>query len=806
MGRVGSKGVRGEGRHFSNMPTVRKSDGTYHLFDERKLRARVQRLVAPHHGTHVDADLLVSRVGRGLEDGISTADLDDLLAKAADALVVEHPYYGEIAGRVMLTRRRKVAVRLFSTVTAQNAASLDEAYVTFVSENKDFLDAMVEATGLDTDHASIEIYPHLNADSMRTLEKSYYQRGECFETMQARVATAIFMGAGDSLGQIRRCYEMLIGGYYTHATPTLFNAGTRIGQLASCFLLPVREDSIAGMCDTYKQTALMSKSAGGIGLDWGCVRATGTPISGGGLATGVVGALGPFDALARYCDQTRRRKGAIAAYLPDWHADTPALIRVKHPHAPPGMGLEQVFPAVWMHELFWKRVKAGGQWSFMCPRTCPGLSEVYGHEFEELYALYEAQRKFVRQVPAREFLKDLLRTQLESGVPYVLNADLINRCNNQRPRVVTCSNLCAEITEPSTSDEPAMCNLASVNLTRFVREGAFDFEAFGQVVAFVVEALDRVISVTRTFDPCMSARNNEMRPMGIGVQGWADVLHRLRLPWGSDEARRLNANIFSCLYWRAIEASAHLAARLGTYRGRLESDVSRGVFHPDHFEVPPQLTPSVPSPHEVAAIRRLVASVGTRNSLLVALMPTSSTSVILNASPSFEPYYSNMFGRDTGVGSFQVMRAQFVNDLISVDRWTPETRARIVAGGGSLRLVPDLPDWMYKVYKTAHEVGGSMVRRLAAERAPYVDQSQSLNVWTSTVEEGVRQFMAHFPHLKTWAYYTHNLQQVRETAVARETPSASASAASTASTSPPPSIPSPAPACSREPDCEACSA
>lgn len=785
------------------MPTVQKSNHSFELFDASKIKTRIQCILAPHHRGIIDVDRILDRIDKGLPDGISTTKLDELVVQACDALMVEHPYYGEVGGRVMVTRHQKTAVWLFSEVTQKNKDRLDERYVKFVKEHAQTLDATVESlyalrpeegTELkDTEESQMvrNLYPFLNADSLKTFAGSYFQPGERYETLIMRVATAVW---GDpnipesvALANIKTAFHLMIQGYYTHATPTLFNAGTRVGQLASCFLLPVESDSIKGIFKTLNVVAQMSQAAGGIGIGMAKIRAAGSPISSGGVATGVMGLLPVYNKTAGYADQGRRRKGAFMVTIPLWHLEALDVITIQHPIQPPGRErLEHLFPALWVNELFHQRVVANGAWSFFCPADCPLLLTTFGADFDAAYLEYEKQGKARKVMPAREVLNIIAKMQLESGVPYVHNADLVNRCSNVRQidgkdALVAHSNLCAEIVQPSTPEKPALCNLASINLRRFLigiegkengTNGAkvqFDFQQLKEVVAQVVRSLDRVISVTKIFDEeGMGAHNKAVRPMGLGVQGFADVLQSLRLPWKSDGARQFNVNLFACIYWTAVKTSAQLASFHGPHDGWKLTDTGRGIFHPDHFgDATFEPENHAITEAEIEQIRTEVAQNGMRNSYLVALMPTAATSTLLNSSPSFDPLMTNLFERDTNAGSFTVLRPQIVNDLRELGKWTDETKQLMIQGGGSLKLVPGLPGWMYEVYATAHEIGGA-THQLSVDRTRFVDQAQSNNTFAATIAEIVKNFVRFFPREKTFCYYTRAKQvEAKESAISR---------------------------------------
>jgi ribonucleoside-diphosphate reductase alpha chain len=778
-------------------PRVRKMDGSQSPFDPEKIRQRVLRVLGDV--TVVDPARLTAIVAERIHEDISTKDLDAHLVAAALQLDTEHPDFALVAGRVLSSRHEKGCPRTFSATIDALAFRLTPAVVEFVRANRDELDAMVEA-------ARPHVFPGLDATSFYTLHKSYFLKGpppdpkpiETFLTLQARVATAIFFRHG-GLPKIKEAFGRLVRGEFTHATPTMFNAGTRMGQLASCFLFRVDHDSIEGILSAVATAARMSKHAGGIGFSCSRLRAAGSPISMGGEATGVCGALTTFDAWVCYCDQGRKRSGVGAAYLHLAHGDVLPFMQIRHPHV---KTTRQIFPALWVPMLFHARCRDGGPWRFFCPSTSPELFDgCFGATFEARYAAAEAAGKFVREMPARDLLSRILQMQIESSMPYVCNADLANRCCNQRAvGPVENSNLCTEIMQPSLppstpggASTPTMCNLASINLSAFVKDGAFDFARFGAAVEVVVEAIDAVIDETTAFDERMGAHNRAWRPMGIGVQGFADVMCALDIPWNSKKADLFSVNLFARLYWSAVKASAALATSLGAHEGFPTTDVAQGKFHPDHFDLSTRPAPTSVSADEEKEIRG-AALKGMRNSLLVAPMPTASTSVILGRSPALEPWVANVYRHDTVVGTKVVMNRELVERLRALGRWDEETRATFLAAKGSVRAIPGLPPSMYDVFASAFEIGDS-VRRLAFMQAPWIDQARSTNPYMAPgqkgVDDGAAEFMRYFPELKTWCYIAKADESTVDTALA--------------------SAPTPTPTpgadavCTRSEGCESCS-
>ena len=541
--------------------------------------------------------------------------------------------------------------------------------------------------------------------------------------------------------------------WFTHATPTLYNAGTPKAQLSSCFLLTMKDDSIKGIYDTLKNCAEISQAAGGIGLSIHNVRAKGSYIKGtGGESNGLVPMLQVFNATARYVDQGGgKRKGAFAIYLEPWHADIFDFLELRRPHGKEEMKARDLFFALWIPDLFMKRVKENGKWSLMCPNECPGLADTYGDEFEALYMKYEAEGKFRKQINAQELWFHILDSQTETGTPYMLYKDHVNRKSNQKNLgVIRSSNLCTEIMEYTSADEVAVCNLASINLSRFVENNTFNFEKLYEITYIVTKNLNKVIDVN--FYPVPEARNSNMRhrPVGLGVQGLADAFMMLRHAFDSEEARILNKNIFETIYYAALCASKDIAKKDGPYESFKGSPISEGQFQFDMWNVTPTTR------WDWETLRKEIMEHGVRNSLLVAPMPTASTSQILGNNECFEPYTSNIYTRRVLSGQFMVVNKHLLRDLIDLGLWSEEMKNAIIANNGSIQPIDGIPQEIKELYKTAWEIKQRSIIDMAADRGAFIDQSQSLNLFMESPNYK-KLTSAHFyaweKGLKTGMYY-----------------------------------------------------
>jgi len=548
-------------------------------------------------------------------------------------------------------------------------------------------------------------------------------------------------------------YDLMSRKYFTHATPTLFNAGTPMPQMSSCFLLTIKGDSIDGIYDTLKQCACISKYAGGIGLSVHNIRATDSYIRGSnGTSNGIVPMLRVYNDTARYVDQGGgKRKGSFAIYLEPWHADIETFLDLKKNHGNELERARDLFYGLWIPDLFMRRVEANEQWTLMCPNECPGLADCHGAAFEALYAKYESEGKGRKTIPAQQLWFAILDSQVETGTPYMLYKDACNgKSNQQHLGTIKSSNLCTEIVEYTDPDEVAVCNLASINLTAMVDNGDFDFEKLRKISGVVTKNLNKVIDVN--YYPIPEAENSNMRhrPIGIGVQGLADALVKMRLPYESEAARRLNKDVFETIYYGAMEASIQLARELGPYATYAGSPTSEGKLQPDLWGVQPS------DRWDWSTLRADLAAHGCRNSLLLAPMPTASTAQILGNNESFEPFTSNMFTRRVLAGEFAVVNKYLLQDLIARGLWTPEVRNQIIADKGSVQAVSAIPDDLKQLYKTTWEIKQKCVLDMSADRGAFICQSQSLNLHIADPSPGKltsMHFYAWKKGLKTGMYY-----------------------------------------------------
>merc|ERR1712223_1155795 len=563
----------------------------------------------------------------------------------------------------------------------------------------------------------------------KTLERSYLLKidGKVVERPQhmlMRVAVGIH---GDDIDAAIETYNMMSEKLFTHASPTMFNAATPRPQLSSCFLLTMSGDSIEDIYDTLKQCALISKSAGGIGLNIHCIRSTGSYIGGtNGTSNGLVPMLRVYNNTARYVDQGgNKRPGAFAMYLEPWHADIFAFLDLRKNHGKEEQRARDLFYALWIPDLFMKRVKEFGMWSLMCPHECPGLADCWGEEFEKLYEKYEAEGKFRKQVKAQEVWAAIIESQIETGTPYMLYKDACNRKSNQQNLgTIKCSNLCTEIVEYSSADEVAVCNLASIAVNQFVnaQKKIFDFNRLKEVTKVVTKNLNKIINVN--YYPVPEARKSNMRhrPIGIGVQGLADAFILMRHPFESEEAQLLNKQIFETIYYGALEASCELAEKVGAYETYEGSPVSKGILQYDMWNVTPT------DLHDWAALKAKIAKHGVRNSLLLAPMPTASTAQILGNNEGIEAYTSNFYSRRVLSGEFQVVNQHLLRDLTELDLWDDEMKNKLIAANGSIQGIEEIPEDIKNLYKTVWEISQKTVLKMAADRGAFIDQSQSLNV------------------------------------------------------------------------------
>ncbi|KAL1406309.1 ribonucleotide-diphosphate reductase subunit rnr1 [Vanrija albida] len=737
---------------------VYKRDGRKEAVAFDKVTARLNKLSYGLDREHVEPALITQKVAAGIYPGITTAELDTLAAETAASMTTMHSDYAILASRISVSNTHKLTKKVFSQViadlyewvnpkTGKQAPMVSEEVFNIVQANKDVLDGAII---YDRDFA-------YNYFGFKTLERSYLLKingkvAERPQHMLMRVAVGIH---GDNIDKVLETYNLMSERYFTHASPTLFNAGTPHAQMSSCFLVAMKDDSIDGIYDTLKTCAQISKTAGGIGLHIHNIRAKGSYIAGtNGYSNGIVPMLRAYDATARYVDQGgNKRPGAFAIYLEPWHADVFDFLDLRKNHGKEEVRARDLFYALWIPDLFMKRVEQDGEWTLMCPAECPGLADVHSEKFEELYQKYEREGKGRKTIKAQKLWFAILEAQTETGGPFMLYKDAANRKSNQQHLgTIKSSNLCTEIIEYSAPDEVAVCNLASIALPAFVdfETNSYDFKKLHSITKVVTKNLDQVI--TKNYYPVPEARNSNMRhrPVGLGVQGLADTFMALRLPFDSPGARELNIKIFETIYHAALEASNEMAQELGKYPSYEGSPISQGKLQPDLWgRVPTDLW-------DWTELRAKIAEHGVRNSLLVAPMPTASTSQILGWNECFEPYTSMLYSRRVLSGDFPIICPWLLRDLINLGIWDDNMKNLIIASGGSIQHIPNIPDELKAIYKTVWEISQKAVIDLAADRGAFIDQSQSLNIHLANPSFSQLTSM-HFygwkRGLKTGAYY-----------------------------------------------------
>jgi ribonucleoside-diphosphate reductase alpha chain len=725
------------------------------MFD--KITDRIKKLC---YGLNdlVDAVKVTMRVIEGLYDGVTTSELDNLAAETAAAMTVTHPDYAQLAARIAISNLHKNTNKSFSE-------TMKEMYFYVNPRNNQkaplLSDEVHEAIQANAEYLNSHIIYNrdFNYDyfGFKTLERSYLLKinGKIVERPQhmlMRVAVGIHLNDMES---VIETYELMSKKFFTHATPTLFNAGTPKPQMSSCFLLTMKDDSIDGIYDTLKQTAKISQSAGGIGLSIHNVRATGSYIRGtNGTSNGIVPMLRVFNDTARYVDQGGgKRKGSFAIYLETWHADIFEFLDLKKNTGKEEMRARDLFFAMWTSDLFMKRVQEDSHWTLMCPNECPGLCDVYGDEFEALYTSYEEQNKGRKTVKARELWEKILESQIETGTPYMLYKDAANRKSNQKNLgTIRSSNLCTEIMEYTSADEIAVCNLASISLPMFIENGEFNHQLLYNVTKRVTRNLNKVID--RNYYPVKEAENSNMRhrPVGLGVQGLADAFIMLRMPFTSDEAKKLNQEIFETLYFAAVTASMEESKVEGPYSSYEGSPISQGEFQHNLWNIKDE---ELSGRWDWAALRKDVKKHGVRNSLLVAPMPTASTSQILGNNEAFEPYTSNIYTRRVLSGEFIVVNKHLLEDLVNRGLWNEELKQQIMRNNGSVQDL-DIPKDLKELYKTVWEMSMKDIIDMSRHRGYFIDQSQSLNLFMQDANYAKltsMHFYAWQSGLKTGMYY-----------------------------------------------------
>ena len=737
---------------------VVKRDGTTESVKFDKITARVQKLCYGLEPAHVDPVKVAMKVIEGLYDGVTTTILDNLAAETAASLTTNHPDYALLASRIAVSNLHKNTTKSFSKTieelynyidpkTNQSAKLIADDVFEIVMANAQILDSTII---YDRDFG----YDYFG---FKTLERSYLLKinGKVAERPQhmiMRVAVGIHK---EDINAAIETYNLMSERWFTHATPTLFNAGTPKPQMSSCFLLQMQDDSIEGIYNTLKQSARISQSAGGIGLSIHNVRATGSYIKGtNGTSNGIIPMLKVFNETARYVDQGGgKRKGSIAVYLEPWHADIFQFLDIRKNHGKEEMRARDLFTAMWIPDLFMKRVEAEGEWSLFCPNEAPGLGDCWGEKFEALYEKYEAEGRARNTIPARELWAAIIESQIETGNPYMLYKDAANgKSNQQNLGTIKSSNLCTEIIEYTSADEIAVCNLASIALPRFVdtETGNFDHQKLFEVTYTATKNLNKIID--RNYYPVPEARNSNLRhrPIGLGVQGLADVFILLRLSFESEEARKVNREIFETIYYAAMTASKDLSKVEGPYETYEGSPISKGIFQFDMWGV----TPS--NRWEWEILRDEVKQHGVRNSLLLAPMPTASTSQILGNNECFEPYTSNIYTRRVLSGEFVVVNKHLLKDLVKLGLWNETLKNKIIASNGSVQNIDEIPLNIKEIYKTVWEIKQRSIIDMSAERGAYICQSQSLNLFiqdANFAKLSSAHFYAWKKGLKTGMYY-----------------------------------------------------
>ena len=735
---------------------VVKRDGRKEAVKFDKITARVIKMC---YGLDpmVSPEAVAMKVIEGLYDGVSTTDLDNLAAEVAAAKTTEHPDYALLASRIAVSNLHRETKKTFSDVmtdlyeyldpkTGQNAALLSEEVYKIVVNNREVLDSSII---YDRDFR----YDYFG---FKTLTRSYLMKleGEIAERPQHMLMRVSLGIHKNDIKSAIATYNLMSEGWFTHATPTLFNSGTPKPQMSSCFLLTMKEDSIPGIYDTLKSCAQISQSAGGIGLSIHNVRATGTYIKGtNGTSNGIVPMLRVFNDTARYVDQGGgKRKGSFAIYLEPWHADVFDFLDLRKNHGKEEQRARDLFFALWIPDLFMKRVKNNEKWTLMCPHECPGLADTHSEAFEALYTKYESEGKGRKTINAQDLWFKILESQIETGTPYMLYKDAANaKSNQQNLGVIKSSNLCTEIIEYTAPDEVAVCNLASLALPKYISEqGTFDHDKLFEVTYQATLNLNKIID--ENYYPVEEAKNSNLRhrPIGLGVQGLADAYILLGLPFESEEARTLNREVFETIYFASMTASKDLAIKEGPYSTFEGSPVSKGVFQFDMWGVTPSAR------WEWDLLKEEVKQHGVRNSLLLAPMPTASTAQILGNNECFEPYTSNIYTRRVLSGEFIIVNKHLLKDLVKEGLWNMDMRQKIMAANGSVQHIPEIPSRIKELYKTAWEISQKAIIDQAADRGAFICQSQSLNIFMEQANFGKLTSM-HFygweKGLKTGMYY-----------------------------------------------------
>ncbi len=725
---------------------VIKRDGRKESVKFDKITSRIRKLCYSLDREFVDPTEVAKKVVIGVYDGVTTIELDNLAAETAAYLTTKHPDFALLAARIAISNLHKCTEKSFSKTMSmlynyvspknnKKASLLADDVFKIIMDNKDLLDSVIiYDRDFDYDYFGF-----------KTLERSYLLKidgkiAERPQHMLMRVALGIHK---KNIEAAIETYNLLSEKWFIHASPTLFNAGTPKPQMSSCFLLSMAGDSIDGIYETLKNCALISQSAGGIGLSIHNIRTTGSYIRGtNGTSNGIVPMLRVFNDTARYVDQGGgKRKGAFTIYLEPWHADIFHFLDLRKNHGKEEQRARDLFYALWVPDLFMKRVKENADWSLFCPNEAPGLDDCYGEEFEKLYLKYEQENRARETIKAQHLWFKILEAQIETGTPYILYKDHANKKSNQKNLgTIKSSNLCTEIIEYTSKDEIAVCNLASIALPKFVNKGTFDHQKLFEVTQTITKNLNKVIDLN--YYPVKEARNSNMRhrPIGIGVQGLADTFIKLHMPFTSKNAQKLNKEIFETIYFAALKSSIELAKKDGPYESFKGSPTSLGILQYDMWDV----TPS--DRWDWNTLKADIKKFGLRNSLLLAPMPTASTSQILGNNECIEPYTSNIYNRRVLSGEFTVVNKHLMNDLIRLNLWNSKIKSKIIESGGSIQSIPEIPDHIKALYKTIWEISQKDLIDMAADRGAFIDQSQSLNLFLKTPDFGKMTSM----HFHTW--------------------------------------------------------
>lgn len=723
-----------------------------------KITARIEKLSYGLNTKYVKTIEIAKKVIDGIYDGVSTQELDELAAETAATLTTKHPDYAVLAARISISNLHKTTSKSFSSTmkrlytyinpkTGKNASLLSKEVYGIINKNAAILDSSII---YDRDFS----YDYFG---FKTLEKSYLLKlngivVERPQHMLMRVAIGIHK---ENIDAAIETYNLLSEKWFTHATPTLFNAGTPKPQLSSCFLLTMKDDSIEGIYDTLKQCAKISQSAGGVGLSIHNVRASGSYINGtNGISNGIIPMLRNFDMTARYVDQGGgKRKGSFAIYLEPWHADIFEFLQLKKNHGKEELRARDLFYAMWVPDLFMKRVEANENWSLFSPDETKDLHETYGDDFEKLYTKYEKEGKARKSIKAQDLWFEILESQIETGNPYILYKDAANKKSNQKNLgTIKSSNLCTEIMEYTSPDEVAVCNLASIALNKFVKDDmTYDHKKLYEITKVITKNLNKVIDVN--YYPIEEAKNSNMRhrPIGIGVQGLADAFILMRYAFDSKEAKKLNTEIFETIYFGAMEASMEIAKKDGAYESYKGSPVSKSIFQFDMWGITPNS-----NRWDWTKLKQKVKKNGVRNSLLLAPMPTASTSQILGNNECFEPYTSNIYTRRVLSGEFIVVNKHLLKDLINLNLWDDSMKDRLMEANGSIQKIKEIPENIKLLYRTVWEISQKSVIDMAADRGAYICQSQSMNIHMQDATFGKltsMHFHAWKKGLKTGLYY-----------------------------------------------------